>query len=193
MNKSKSWQLEYAEYIKFLNELNNTSSELSQALSYLNISDIPILPSEWSKDIEMFKRYTKLLQVIKNNPDWWNRWKDSLEINDHSIKINDFSIMLNDLESNEWLPHSPDPNNEKIQGHKVLTLNELETISEFVNSAWDKRALLCFLWINPDNFYWSSNLNYFIWNDSYWWAYNFSKNTKKTFLNEKLLSVRCSV
>jgi hypothetical protein len=40
------------------------------------------MPKSWKNNPKLLSRYTNLTKVIQNNPKWWMKWKDRIELQD---------------------------------------------------------------------------------------------------------------
>lgn len=162
------------------------------------------MPEAWKKDPELTKRYLSLMNVIEQNPEWWNEWKNKIEIKSDRIDFKDsfFSIALKDEEEKQKLLDWANVDLEKC--FKLPSINVFEIITKFMLSAWEENYLKLrdFLWFKGNSKYWTSKLeqdsdidwyfytdwNYYIFSDvsPYFetWILDFHQNSNVRFLKE---------
>lgn len=115
----------------------------------------PIMPKSWENNPKLKSRYENLIQFIENNPIWWTKYWDKIELQDEWIDFKKlhFILDLDDLpETKNWY----DLENKKMLG-SIPNLRDFRVISSFINSAWSENRLFLkdFLGLNAD-LYWSS-------------------------------------
>ncbi len=116
---------------------------------------IPIMPKSWKNNPKLLSRYTNLTKVIQNNPKWWMKWKDRIELQDEWIdfKESQFILDLDDLpETQNW-----DDFKKNNMIDNIPKIDYLKRIKSFIIFAWIENYSLLkdFLGFN-DSYYWSS-------------------------------------
>lgn len=120
------------------------------------------MPESWAKDPELMKRYLSLMNVIEENQEWWNEWKNKIEIKSDRIDLKDnfrsISLSLKDEEEKQNLWNWAQVDLEKC--FRLPSINSFEVITKFMLSAWEENYLKLrdFLWFKGDSKYWISEL-----------------------------------
>jgi len=114
----------------------------------------PPIPDSWIWNEQLYIRYHFLVETIKNNPIWWNNWKDKIILHNNWIEFLEwkFTINLNIFNTN-------DKNAIKLI-NSWINIDELQYIYNFINSmdnSIEKSYLRKFLNINTDLLYISSS------------------------------------